>query len=555
MKHLRTSLSNPLTLTAAFLIASSAALMIVTGPPGFWVEGWSLMDKAFWDEIPTAYQRGAVEMARPMYTTYVITAMKLLDYNSVALFGASLGLLATSALLMGMALRWAFPGRDGFVTASVVIAFFLPTTSLMVFMVHADNTRLVMVFFWLTVLLCQRWAVAPRPLELPAIPVLLMTMGLLTYESTIGTLLVIPLFVAPVYLRHNANRWIAYHILMLTQLLMTIGIGIGLYFYIRFLYGFSFGGDGIPVERDPMTLLSQLGAYLWTLPGYLWIHFRVFPYAPTAMLVGGLLGGVTVGVLAWSTRRTTPAERRWTEHPLYIIACGMGVILASLLPFIVTGRAPQLSLYEVDMRNFAASGYGLAILMGLLLTLPGRLRFAGIGVIAIFVGLWAGLLAHDGLDRRAAYELRQNMHTSLAGAAPGMQSETLVLILGDELNVGDFGVTYFRLGILDYIRMFYQDFSVYAYGVEPAGPGSRSNPVIVGNDGVSSEDSPPLASDQIVLLTLNRDGNLELTDCITPDDEWTIIWEDGVKQLCSATDRIVQPEHRSRLWNILGIEG
>jgi hypothetical protein len=44
MKHLRTSLSNPLTLTAAFLITSSAALMIVTGPPGFWVEGWSLMD-------------------------------------------------------------------------------------------------------------------------------------------------------------------------------------------------------------------------------------------------------------------------------------------------------------------------------------------------------------------------------------------------------------------------------------------------------------------------------------------------------------------------------
>ncbi len=75
----------------------------------------------------------------------------------------SLLLLAGSAVLMGVALDQAFPGRRVFVFIAVLLAFFLPPVSCLTYVMFTDNSRLSMLLFWASVIAFQRWAQKSSP--------------------------------------------------------------------------------------------------------------------------------------------------------------------------------------------------------------------------------------------------------------------------------------------------------------------------------------------------------------------------------------------------------
>ncbi len=113
----------------------------------------------------------AHKFLRPMEGFYWISLFELFGFNKVAFHLCSLLLLAGAAVLMGVSLDRAFPGRRTCVSMAVLLAFFLPPVSCLTYVLFTDNSRLSMLLFWASVITFQRWAQKSSPWRGLALPV------------------------------------------------------------------------------------------------------------------------------------------------------------------------------------------------------------------------------------------------------------------------------------------------------------------------------------------------------------------------------------------------
>ena len=176
-------------------------LTAITGDIGFNGDDWWVFSIPYWNHFPDSLILYARKFLRPMEGFYWISLFELFGFNRVAFHLCSLLLLAGAAVLMGVSLDRAFPGRRTCVSMAVLFAFFLPPVSCLTYVLFTDNSRLSMLLFWASMITFQRWAQKSSPWRGLAPPLFLYMGSFLTYEAPSFLIFLVPMLVWPVHKR------------------------------------------------------------------------------------------------------------------------------------------------------------------------------------------------------------------------------------------------------------------------------------------------------------------------------------------------------------------
>ncbi len=538
----------------------------ITGDIGFSGDDWWIFSFPYWNNFSDSLILYAHKFLRPMEGLYWISLFEIFAFNRAAFHLCSLLLLAGAAVLMGVSLDRAFPGRRFFVSMAVLLAFFLPTVSCLTYVLFTDNSRLSMLLFWASVIAFQRWTRKAAPWRGLVLPLSLYIGSFLTYEAPSFLLFMVPMFVWPVHRRccdRSSDR------AFVIKLCVAITTGFAAVVACR-LFVLNGGAVGQSYLIPPVELLWS---YLALLPFYLLAPFMSMSADRWAILAGFLVVLGTAGVFFLLGRGPAeagmvPNSRFAPGSKWYVIMLGASILLLGMLPYQLAGygslhprlietlaakfgQQPQGDVSWLNFtwasRIFSSGSFGLAILLGIALSgwrkpsaraIGNAVALAMIGFLAIF---------HTGLsqDWREAAEIRNNLLRSLVNQVPAVRSGTNFLFLDVDCSYKRAQVirTWNCLGQL--IRMLYNDQTLGAWYIYPYAynePNHMAQQAVVTPTGFlsrgqrQSEPAPPET-----LLLFKRSGReLVLLDRITAEDGSVptgIEWR-GVKRLKTNFERI-----------------
>jgi hypothetical protein len=530
-------------ITALGLLVYCVGATILTGDIGFEGDDWWVLNVPYWHSFPYSLLVYAKEFLRPMEGFYWIGMFEIFGFKKIVFQFGSLLLLAAASLLMGLALRKAFPRRHLFVVFATLFAFFLPPVSSLTYIVFTDNSRLSLLFLWAAVLAYQRWAEKTESWTGLITPAVLYLLSFLSYESPSFLIFTVPLFVIPVHCR-KTGTWPDW------RLFCKLGFGLAFAFAGALSVRFVLLGGGAVSHSNVLPPLDLILAYIGLLPFYLAAPFTSsLPDDPWVWAIGVLVA-VWVAALVFIIGRSgnkarTEGRFPWETGALYPAFLGLGILILGMLPyqlagygaasekvvttlFVKLGLAPGTASwfdFHGSSRIYSSASCGTAILLGLLVTAWKRdwllrtSKIAAIGAVAFMAVFHAGL----SVDWKEAAKIRNDLIKSLVSQAPNVKPGTNFLFLDLESYHKRAAVFRGWAGLRGLIRMLYDNPDLGAWYVYPHSwlwPNSTFNKAIVFPTGFVSRgmdlNKPAPHSS---LLILRRSGNnVVLLDSITPKD-------------------------------------
>jgi hypothetical protein len=552
-------------LLAAGLILYSVALTILSGDFGFEGDDWWIFSYPYWHDFATAIAEFTRHFLRPLEGVYWISLFEVFGFNRIPFHLLSLLLAAAACVLMGAGLSKAFPRDRTFVTASVLLAFFLPTVSCLTYVLATDNSRLSMVFFWACVLAFQRWVEKSCSWTALGLPILLYAMSFFTYEAPSFLIFTVPFFVIPVWQRLPAKLSArSFHIRLFAVIGFTFGLGI--------LSRFLILGGGEKRYANLLPPLDLVWSYLALLPYYIvapFLELSAFSWAWILGIAVAIWGCILLFCDGGENEPAQAASDLQDRSSLwYAVLMGTAVLVLGMVPYQLAGygSTPPTIMDTVlakwgiipdghtawfnfnwSSRVYSAASPGLAIILAALATgwPRGKLQLAlRIGIVAV-VALMA--VFHSGLsaDWKEAARQRNEILDSLVRQVPGLKADTNLVLLG--FNAFHRHAPIFRGwgGIRELMRMVYEDRSIGAFYLYPCawkGPNHLCQQAVVSREGFVSRGvalNCPLPHDR--LLVLRRSGSrVAFLDRLRANDGLVsngVLWK-GVKVLRSNKARI-----------------
>ncbi len=539
-------------LAFAGLFVYALTLIAITGDIGFQGDDWHVFSVPYWHSFPGSVWVFARELGRPLEGLYWITLFEIFGFSKIFFHLFSLLLLAGACLLMGACLASAFAGKHTFVASSMLFAFFLPTVSSLTYVMHTDNSRLCLLFFWGSVLAFQRWAARSQSWVGLGLPVLLYYLAILTYDAAILLIFVVPFFVWPVRLRRRDRLSDGTLLFRLTA-----GILAGLVlFALAWVFVFRGGAVGLRYLVPPLGLAWS---YLATLPLYVLAPFAAVSLDAWTWAVG-LLVMLFVAALLFRADghpgRDVQDEDGGREQGLWYVALlGGGVLGLGMLPYLFAGYGAGLGFYA-HSRIYSAGSFGLAMLLGLLTTAwKNRWLLLGAKLVAVIA---IGLMAMFQMDLRKDWQESARMNcelwTSFIEQAPDVTPGTTFLFLDLQSYIGNRAVVFGGTsGLREYIRILYdrRDLNAYyLYLYSDEFVDSEGRLATASSAGVVARGSPrerPIPLDS--LLIFQRQGaQLVLLDSISAGDRLAAIrWED-VSVIHSNPELILPASEAATRW-------
>jgi len=540
----------------ASLVLCCLTLAVLVGDIGFQGDDWWIFSFPFWSPFPQSLWEYTAAAKRPVEGLYWISLFEVFRFNRVVYYLFSLFLLAGSCLLMRSCLMRSFPGRNAPATMSMLFAFVLPPVSNLIYMIHTDNSRISMVFFWLSVIAFQRWAARSASWYGLMTPILIYCLSVLTYENTSLLIFSIPFFVWPVYAdRHTRLPLLSF----LFRLSVGVISGFALFVALRFLV-FSGGAVGHTNLAPPFFLGWS---YLSTL--------MLFLAAPFSILSGDKWSwawGVLVAAIAWGLLHSYPYLSENGDPPrngcrdreyCYGLFLGAMVFLLGILPYLLAGYGAVLG-FTSQSRIFSAGSFGLAIFLGFLLTprlrndkFRGTLNYAAIIILGFMAVFFADL--RNGWKESA--DKRKELCASLLRQVPGVAEDTTLLFLDLQSYVSNRAVVFQGVdGLGEFVRMLYNKKKLNAYFLYPSNstsPDLEGKTAVVSPLGIMARGSAVKGPSHLdSLLILEREGSqLVLLDRISADEKKAAIDWNGVTELYSNLDLILTaPRQQKRVGEI-----
>lgn len=555
---------------AAGLALYCILLTVMTGDIGFDGDDWWVLACPYWNSFPGSIIEYGRDFLRPIEGVYWINLFEIFGFNKIAFHLCSLFLLAGSALLFGLCLDGAFPGRRVFVSTAVLLGFFLPTISCLTYVLFTDNSRLSMLLFWASVLAFQYWARNASPWTGLVLPILLYVASFLAYETSGFLIFAVPLLVWPIYCccPDRMSR---------TRFLVRLGGAIFLAFALAVTIRFLFLSGGAVAHRHFFPPLELLWAYPAMLPFYLAAPFTSVSSDPWAWALGFMIVLWAIGLLYVLGRHgvredRSPGTSQQSVGPGYLAALGLAVLFLGMLPYQLAGYGnsspslvdtllakigllPDGSLAWYDFnwasRIYSSASFGVAVLLALLVTLwqTRACRLVAKAVATIAIGFMA--VFHAGLspDWREAAAIRNDLALSLVSQIPEVSPRTNFVFLDLESYHGRAPIFRRWSGLREFVRMLYGDRTLGAWYLYPYSwewPNIRFHEAIALPGGFVSRGmklDKPAANDSLLLL--RRSGReLVLLDKIGAGDGSVptgILWK-GATELTSNHRRIIFSE-------------
>ena len=310
-------------------------LTAMTGDIGFDADDWWILSLPYWNNFSDSLILYARKFLRPIEGIYWISLFQGFGFNRVAFHLCSLLLQAGSAVLMGVSLDRAFPGRQVFVSIAVLFAFFLPPVSCLTYVMFTDNSRLSMLLYWATVIAFQRWARRSPSWSGLALPVTLYLVSFLTYEASSFLIFLIPVLVWPVHQR-SSNR--AFDPVFLIKLSGGSVAAFAAAVTVRFV----FLNGGAVSHSSLLPPFELLWSYLALLPFYLVAPFVSVSGNQWALLTGFLVALAAAGLFFLSCHDRPFGKmdaHGWfqRESGWYLVALGCGILFLGMLPYQLAG--------------------------------------------------------------------------------------------------------------------------------------------------------------------------------------------------------------------------
>jgi hypothetical protein len=362
-----------------------------------------------------------------------------------------------TALMVFVMLRIAF--RWSVTNAAVVAAFFLlyPADTAHVYL-STLSTRVCVLFAVTGVFLWLRaWQVSPRPILLLSLGSVLMALSLITYETPLFLIAMLPLTSTGVVERGGRAR-----------LLRALTCYAVLAAYLIFRLGVAF-----IVSRRSVPYYTSIDL----TPGWLWSQFRVVPaatiwqgwlYALKSMLDLGLTASAVMLALSmvfilmalgWLRRDTAEAPGGWKQH-LRLVGVGIILSVVAVAPVMVSTFSLERAVGTLDGRFVHGAALGHAVLVtGLCALLSSWLPLSNQGRIWAQTTFYAvlmsiALIGSLGVQREYArsWQMQLRIVHSLQEQSPSFRDGTAIVLL--DVPAGAFD-TRFYYPFTQLARRFY----------------------------------------------------------------------------------------------------
>ena len=149
---------NTVPLIALVLFTFSLSLALLIGNIGFQGDDWWQFSWPYWFPFPQSIWEYVKASSRPIEGIYTVLAFDVFGLNRILYTLSALVLSAGSCLLLASTFKRAFPSKASLPVIAAFLAFFLTPVSNLIYMFHTDNSRLSMLFFWISAFSFQRWA-------------------------------------------------------------------------------------------------------------------------------------------------------------------------------------------------------------------------------------------------------------------------------------------------------------------------------------------------------------------------------------------------------------
>ncbi len=566
-----------LLLLAAILVIYSITLTALTGDIGFEGDDWTILGWSYWHQFPGSIWGYAEEFLRPVEGVYWISMFKIFSFNSIAFHLFSLLLLAGSCVLMGACLSKAFPGRGALIVLSVLFAFFLPMVASLTYVVFTDNSRLSALFFWTGVLAFQTWAQRSQSWKGLVPAILLYLLSFLTYEAEGFLIFIVPLLLWPIH-RRNVKR-------SDKSFISRIGVGVMAAFVTALAIRFLLLNGGVVQRTGILPSPMLVWGYWALLPLYLAAPFTAVPGELQIWVLALAVTLSAAGMLFFVVRDTECAEKAVEANTggnrrdlFFLIIIGIGILFCGMLPYQLAGYGSEpptlintvltkwgvikdsssawFNFHEAG-RIYSSASFGLAILLGTLVTCPQGRKAKLLANSAAVTCAGFMVLFHAGLsvDWKEAAHDRNVLLRSLISQVPGVKPKTNFVFFDLESYHKRAVVIRGWAGLRDMIRMLYGDRTLRAWYVYPS-ERDRLNagcqPAFVLPRGFVSRGvsfDKPAPHDSLVLL--RRHGtNLVWVDKVTENSKMAsagISWG-GCDSIHSNHARVIPWANRKPAW-------
>ncbi|MCL5124130.1 MAG: glucosyltransferase domain-containing protein [Deltaproteobacteria bacterium] len=530
----------------------SLSLALLIGNIGFEGDDWWQFSWPFWFPFPQSIWEYAKDSSRPIEGVYTVLAFDAFGLNRVPYTLISLFLAAGSCLLLASCLKRAFPARSTLAIIAGFMAFFLTPVSNLVYMIHTDNSRISMLFFWLCVFAFQRWALSGASWRGLLLPVILYLFGAFTYENTTFLIFCVPLLVWPVYVRHPKSLPTKP---FPVRLFSGILGGFAIFVMARFVV---FSGGAVK-QNSLFPPLGLIWSYLTNLGFYIICPVTDVPHDVVSWLWAAPIALVFAAFVLYSSKSDAIAQgcgegRRWEQSVLYVIILGLSFVIFGTLPYLLAGYHSDFG-FTSQSRIYSAASYGVAILGAALFTASRswRIRAPMMVVAVALIFVMASFLAGLRTEWRQAEVERSKICRSLIEQVPDVAPRTTFLFLGLQSYIYSHGIARAVVfqgvdGLGEWIKMLYGSKDVYAYFIYPKtevvddDKGRRASASPSGVNARGSAVRGPIPLDTILIV--ERLGNrMRLLDKLSEKDGVAAIdWQD-VSEIRSNTRLIVPAPH------------
>jgi hypothetical protein len=177
----------------------------------------------------------------------------------------------------------------------------------------------------------------------------------------------------------------------------------------------------------------------------------------------------------------------------------------------------------------------------------------------------AGFLADQRLDWRSAARVNCTLWSSMIQQVPAVKQDTIFLFLDLQsyyqnhkiVPIGNRAVVFASVDALPYyMQMLYGEPSIKAYYLYPAGMEqsllqSEGRMATVTAASVRARWSPDLPKDKIIIMERHGDRLIFVDKLSATDGKAAILWQDGVNELVSNHDQIINGEVSSSRFEII----
>jgi len=535
-------------LAALILVAASLTLALLAGNIGFQGDDWWILSFPFWNPFPQSVWEYALASRRPMEGLYWTLLYEIFEFQRVPYLLASILLQVLASLLMGMCILRMCPQRRDIAIWAVFISFLLPMTSSLFYVLHTDNSRLSMVFFWASALFMQRsveggwWYLAPS--------VCLYWLSVLSYENASLLLFSVPFLAAPELLElRKLGRAPAASL----RIACTMVIGFLGFLGLRFLI--LSGGAVSQVHMIPSPEAALHYAYTLVL-------FLIAPLAGASSDIGSWGVGIgialaTLGLLGWISKHSAHSEdsshRNTLQTSLFIAITGAAVFLLGAIPYLLAGYSAVFG-FTSQSRVYSSSSYGIALVLGALFSvrLPSRiLRNIPKAVGAALVTFMAVFLCDLRKDWREAAKIRSDLCSSLIKDAPQVMDFSTLLFLDLQSYHGNRAVIFQGVdGLNEYVKMLYRNRSLqgyFLYSKAHPDPGVSERTAAISPEGVLARGSEPRGFSPLdsIILFKRQGPRLMILDSISEDEGLLDAQWSGITRIVSRRDRLFPEKEKS----------